>query len=88
MASVADEDVSLVSVEIDPDRAVAAQRVFEDRSDVTVLHGEAAALFARGPFDLLVQDGGWGSGKMGGEKVDPTEVLTEGGVMTISRRSE
>ncbi len=83
MASRADPATQLVSVEIDADLATAAQRVFADTPNVTVLHADAGELFDRGPYDLLVHDGGWGTGKMGGDRVDETDVLTEGGLMTI-----
>lgn len=83
MASLADPSVSLVSVEIDAERAAAAREVFADSANVTVVHGDAGELFERGPFDLLVHDGGWGSGKTGGEVMCVGEVLNEGGLMTI-----
>lgn len=82
MATSADPSVSLLSVELDAERAEAAQRVFAGVPNVTIIHGDAGELFTRGPFDLLVHDGGWGTGKTGGAKVDPTDVLKEGGVMT------
>jgi predicted O-methyltransferase YrrM len=83
MASSAGPDVSLVSVELDAERAEAAKRVFAHTPNVTVVHGDAGELFERGPFDLLVHDGGWGSGKTGGSKIEPGEVLKDGGVMTV-----
>ena len=83
MASSVGPDVSLVSVELDAERAEAASSVFAGVANVSVIHGDAGELFARGPFDLLVHDGGWGTGKTGGSKVEPAEVLKEGGVMTV-----
>lgn len=83
MASHADPSTNLVSVEVDADRAAAAREVFADTSNVTVVQADAGDLFDRGPFDLLVHDGGWGSGKTGGERVDESLVLKEGGLMTI-----
>ena len=83
MATGAGPDVSLVSVEQDGSRAAAARRVFSGRPNVTVLHGDAGAVFERGPFDLLVHDGGWGSAKMGGPPVEPATVLRDGAIMTV-----
>ncbi len=83
MVSLADPSVSFLSVEIDVDRARVATEVFRDDANVTVLHADAGELFTRGPFDLLVHDGGWGSGKTSEGRVDVTEVLKEGGVMTV-----
>ena len=48
-----------------------------------IIHGDAAELFDRGPFDLLVHDGGWGSGKADPRRIDPTVVLKPNAVMTI-----
>ena len=83
LASGARLDVSLISVELDAERAAAANQVFASSPNVTVMHGDAGQLFERGPFDLLVLDGGWGSGKNDGPVVEVAEVLTEGGVITI-----
>lgn len=83
MVSLADPGVSFVSADVDADRAAAAQLVFSGASNVTILHADAREVFDRGPFDLLVHDGGWGSGKGGGEVVDPADVVKEGGLMTV-----
>jgi predicted O-methyltransferase YrrM len=83
MVSGAETSVRFVSAEADRDRAAAAQRVFAASPNVTVVHGDAGEVFAKGPFDLLVHDGGWGSGKNPGDVVDETVVLNEGGLMTI-----
>lgn len=72
-----------MSVELDAERAAAAQGVFADVANVTIVHGDAAELFDRGPFELLVHDGGGGSGKRGEPTVDPADVVQEGGVMTV-----
>ena len=74
---------SFVSVERDPARAAAAREVFADLPNVEIVTGDAGLLFDRGPFDLLVHDGGWGAGKTDDRRVDPTVVLTANGVMTI-----
>jgi predicted O-methyltransferase YrrM len=83
MVSRADPSVRFVSAEANADRAAAAQRVFASFPNVTVLPGDAGDVFTRGPFDLLVHDGGWGSGKNPGDLVDESVVLKEGGLMTI-----
>jgi predicted O-methyltransferase YrrM len=83
MVSVADPGVRFFSYELDTDRAAIAENVFGHLSNVDVVCGDAAELFNRGPFDLLVLDGGPGSGKTAGSPVDPVEVLRPGGTMTI-----
>ena len=73
-----------LSYEIDPDRAAAARRLFADHDNVTIVTGDAAGLFADGPFDLLVLDGGPGSGKTPDDPpVDPSKVLRPGGTVTV-----
>ncbi|MDG4826227.1 class I SAM-dependent methyltransferase [Asanoa sp. WMMD1127] len=62
LAAGAPADARIVSVEIDPDRARAAQHLFAADPRITVLHGDWRDLAAYGPFDLLSLDGG-GSGK-------------------------
>jgi predicted O-methyltransferase YrrM/GNAT superfamily N-acetyltransferase len=79
----ANPNASFVSVEHDGARADAARQIFEPFENVEVVTGDAGLLFERGPFDLLVHDGGWGSGKNDPRRVDPSEVLTANGVMTI-----
>lgn len=84
MVSASRPDVRFVSYEQDGRRARAAQEVFEHHPNVEVVHGDAAELFARGPFDLLVLDGGPGSGKEdGASPVDPRVLLRPGGTMTV-----
>ena len=83
MVSMADPGVSFVSVEIDEERAAAAQAVFALHPNVTVLHGDAGLVYDQGPFDLLVFDGGWGSGKTGGTVVELIDVVKPHGVLTI-----
>jgi predicted O-methyltransferase YrrM len=52
-------EASFVTVEVDADRAGAAARLFEDRPNVSVLHGDWHKLLPpEGPFDLLFFDGG------------------------------
>lgn len=74
---------TILSVEHDADRAMDAKSLFAHLAHVEVMHGDAAELLDRGPFDLLVLDGGPGSGKMGEEAVDPKRVLTPGGLLVI-----
>lgn len=49
---------SLVTVELDPERASIASRVLAGRGDVTVLIGDWRVAEAFGPFDMLFSDGG------------------------------
>ena len=59
MASAMPADCRLVTVELDPMRAAAAQRVFVDHDRVEVIHGDGfAELAQRAPFDLVFVDGG------------------------------
>lgn len=83
IASLADPSVSIISVELDEQRAAAAQEIFSEQANVTVIQGDAGDVFERGPFDLLVIDGGWGSGKGGSRLLDPREVLKPFGTMTV-----
>ena len=84
MVTASDPTVGFISYERDADRAEAARDVFKDHGNVEVVCADAAALFERGPFDLLVHDGGPGAGKTPGSvAVDPAPVLSPGGTMTI-----
>jgi predicted O-methyltransferase YrrM len=79
MVEAAPSSVRFISYEIDPDRAQAAQSVFREHHNVGVICGDASELFAHGPFDLLVHDGGPGSGKSpGSTAIDPAQVLRLG----------
>jgi predicted O-methyltransferase YrrM len=62
MADATDDETTLVSIELDEERAAASARLFADHSRVRVLHGDWTQLRPHGPFDLLVLDGG-GKGK-------------------------
>ncbi len=79
----ANPQARFISVERDADRVAAARRVFSAHMNVDIIHGDVGLLFERGPFDLLVHDGGWGSGKSDPRRIDPMVVLRENGVMTI-----
>jgi predicted O-methyltransferase YrrM len=84
MVTAADPSVKFISYERDADRAEAAREVFKNLENVEVVSADAAELFERGPFDLLVLDGGPGSGKTPGSlPVDPAKVLCPGGTMTV-----
>ncbi|MEE9414397.1 MAG: hypothetical protein V3V01_03865 [Acidimicrobiales bacterium] len=84
MVSAAHPDVRFISYELDPDRAAAATGLFSEHANVEIVSGDAAGLFERGPFNLLVHDGGGGSGKHPYDTpIDPAVVLKPGATMTI-----
>ena len=59
MAAAMPADCTLVTAELDPDRAAAAARVLAGDPRVTVLTGDATSLIAaRGPYDLIFADSG------------------------------
>lgn len=61
MASAMPADCTLVTAEIDPQRAAAARELLAGDRRVEVITGDSgAALAGRGPFDLLFCDGGGG----------------------------
>ncbi|WP_329578552.1 class I SAM-dependent methyltransferase [Kitasatospora sp. NBC_01250] len=82
LASGAGPGVRLVSVERDPARAAVAAAVFADQPQVEVVTGDWSELYRRGPFDLLVLDGG-GQGKGAEPPADPVRLLTPGGTVTV-----
>ncbi|WP_035841264.1 O-methyltransferase [Kitasatospora azatica] len=82
LASGAAPDVRLISVERDAGRAAAAAEVFADLPQVEVVCGDWTELYERGPFDLLVLDGG-GQGKGDGAPADPERLLTPGGTVVV-----
>jgi predicted O-methyltransferase YrrM len=81
LASGAPEGVQLVSVERDETRAAVAREVFAQEPRVTVVCGDWTELYGRGPFDLLVLDGG-GQGKAD-EPADPLRLLAPGGTVVV-----
>jgi predicted O-methyltransferase YrrM len=83
MATAAPTGTELVSVEPDAERAASARELFDEHPKVTLLEGDAQLVFDRGPYDLLVLDGGWGSGKRDDPTVDPLQVLKPGGMLTV-----
>jgi predicted O-methyltransferase YrrM len=59
IASGMPKDARLVTIELDDERAAAAQRLFAADDRVTVVPGDAAVeVPSRAPFDLLFVDGG------------------------------
>ncbi|MER7718675.1 class I SAM-dependent methyltransferase [Streptomyces flaveolus] len=83
LASGAGADVRLVSVERDAGRARVAAEVFADRPGVEVLTGDWTRIGERGPYDLLVLDGG-GQGKSEQDPAaDVGRLLTPGGTVVL-----
>jgi predicted O-methyltransferase YrrM len=70
---------TLVTVEIDEERARAATELFADDARVTVLHSDWTELKQHGPFDVFFCDGG-------GKRDDPDaviELLAPGGILVL-----
>jgi predicted O-methyltransferase YrrM len=82
LASGADPDARLFSVERDPGRAREASSLFRDRPQVRVDCGDWRDLARHGPFDLLVLDGG-GQGKGSEPPLDPGDWLRPGGLVVL-----
>jgi predicted O-methyltransferase YrrM len=82
LASAADPSCSLVSIELDPERAAATRELFAAVPNVTIRTGDWSELEASGPFDLLALDGG-GGGKSGEEPIDPRRWLAPGGTVVL-----
>ncbi|MEU9914954.1 S1 RNA-binding domain-containing protein [Streptomyces sp. NPDC051001] len=83
LASGAREGVRIVGVERDPERARVCAEVFADRPEVEILHGDWRRIGERGPYDLLVLDGG-GTGKSADDDpADPARLLTPDGTVVI-----
>jgi predicted O-methyltransferase YrrM len=58
MESALTNDSSLLSVEIDEERAAAVANLFRDKALVEICHGDSKEILPRrGPFDLLYFDG-------------------------------
>jgi len=83
MVDAALSDVRFVSIERVEVQVTAAREVFADRSNVEILHGDSATIGDHGPFDLLVLDGGPGSGKGSDAPMDPLIGLVPGGTLTV-----
>jgi len=52
------QGATLLTVELDPGRAQAAQAMFADNPAIEVLAGDWSLALERGPFDMLFSDGG------------------------------
>jgi predicted O-methyltransferase YrrM len=72
---------SLLTVELDPDRAGAARALFADNSAVQVITGDWSVALDRGPFDLLFSDGGPKRNAGDPEKLAP--LLPPGGLVVL-----
>jgi predicted O-methyltransferase YrrM len=89
IASAMAADATLVTVELDDDRASAAGRLFSEVANVRVLHGDWHELLPReAPFDLLFFDGGgwkrpWEGDDTPGESDRALELVARGGVVVI-----
>ena len=83
MVSATSPDTRFVSVEQNGMRARAAQALFKDHPNVTVVHGDWKEIRPRAPFDLLVLDGG-GQGKGDEAPIDPANGwLRPGGTVVL-----
>jgi predicted O-methyltransferase YrrM len=78
-------EASLVTVELDADRAAAADRLFADYPSVRVVHGDwHEVLPPAGPFDLLFFDGGhWKRGDVPAESTQALSLVAPGGIVLI-----
>jgi predicted O-methyltransferase YrrM len=78
-------EASLVTAELDDDRAAAAGRLFADYPNVRVLHGDWHELLPpEAPFDLLFFDGGyWKKGDVPTESDQVLRIMAPGGVVVI-----
>jgi predicted O-methyltransferase YrrM len=88
MAETMGPEATLVSVELDAERAAAAGRLFAERPSVRVLHGDwHEELPPEAPFDLLFFDGGaWK--RLPAEEVDEQsraalDLVSPGGMVVI-----
>jgi predicted O-methyltransferase YrrM len=80
LASASDPATTLVSVERDPALATAADELFQDWPNVSVLHGDWTAIAEWAPFDLLVLDAG---AKVDPVRLDPVDLLAPGAGLVI-----
>ncbi|WP_344918962.1 O-methyltransferase [Streptosporangium oxazolinicum] len=82
LATGARPGVEMISVERDGNQARITAEIFADTPGVRVLHADWTEVYAHGPYDLLVLDGG-GQGKNGEAAADPERLLTPGGVLVV-----
>ena len=88
VASAMGREASLVTVEVDDDRAAACARLFADLPNVRVLHGDwHEVLPPEAPFDLLFFDGGgWKRSppaQMRAESERALELVAAGGLVAL-----
>jgi predicted O-methyltransferase YrrM len=85
VVSAMSPQASLVTVELDDDRAAAAERLFAEHAGVRVLHGDWHELLPpEGPFDLLFFDGGyWKTGDAPAESEQALELVAPGGIVVV-----
>ena len=83
MVSAVDTGTTFVSVEIDDERAAACQALFAGYENVEILHGDWRRIIPRGPFDLVVLDGGGGGKRDNDPPANPTELLVPGGTVVL-----
>ena len=74
-------DATLLTVELDDERARAAGEMFTDNSAVEVIAGDWNLAVERGPFDLLFSDGGPKRAPGDPEKLLP--LLVPGGLVIL-----
>lgn len=74
---------TFVSIEREERLVRESRRLFADLDNVEIIHGDSASIIDHGPFDLLVLDGGPGSGKAADTPLDPEVALAPGGTLTI-----
>jgi predicted O-methyltransferase YrrM len=72
---------TLLTVEMDQDRAAGAKSLFHENPSVEVLFGDWSLALERGPFDLLFSDGGPKRTPGDPEKLMP--LLRKGGVVVL-----
>lgn len=83
MVTSASPRIQFLSVELDAERAAAAAGLFADYPNVTTVHGRAEEHWYEHRPDLLVLDGGGGTGKGGGSPVDVRRALATFGTVTV-----
>ena len=85
IASALGLEAALVTVENDEERAAAAERLFAERPNVRVLHGDWHVLLPpEGPFDLVFFDGGhWKRGDVAAESEAALGLVAAGGIAVV-----
>ena len=83
MVTAASQQVRFLSVELDADRVAAAAELFADHPNVVTVHGRAEEHWYAHRPDLLVLDGGGGTGKTGDAPVDVRRALAPFGTVTV-----